>query len=285
MYLVSDEQIEFILDDIKKRGIEMEDLQLNLLDHICCILEKELNEDDDFNKKYNETIKQFFKSELSEIEEETKLLIRFKNYYQMKRLLYILFILSIGYNIFILSRMGYNFYSLKKWKSDQELMKSVNYSEGFSAFKNKIKVEHPEVLKNNYIFVSFSNNFIMKDDPEGTIDTVFVNEIVRSRVKSLKLFDSLAASYPKNISFIYAYSIVHSNISAEIEANKKMTKNFIYVPEVEKFFYGYKNKKHEEGAWVPLAIIIDTTGKIIYERGMTSMRVDEKLISILKSIQ
>src|SRR5574343_1135858 len=107
MYRVSDEQIEFILDDIKKRGIEMEDLQLNLLDHICCILEKELNEEDDFNKKYNETIKQFFKSELSEIEEETKLLIRYKYYYQLKRILYILFILSIRYNILFLSRLVY----------------------------------------------------------------------------------------------------------------------------------------------------------------------------------
>lgn len=285
MYRVSDEQIEFILDDIKKRGIEMEDLQLNLLDHICCILEKELKETDDFNEKYNESIKQFFKTELSEIEEETKLLIRFKNYYQMKRFLYTLLVLSLGYNVLVISKMGYGFYRLKKWRSDQELMKKVDYFEGFTDFKNKLLVEYPDALKNKYIFVSFSNNYMMKDDLEGTMDTTFVNEITRSRAKSLKLFDSIATSYPNNISFIYTYSKENSNILDEIEKNKKMTKNFTYISGVEKFFYGYRNRKKKEGVWLPLAIIIDTTGKIIYEKRFSAERIDKKLISTLKSIQ
>ena len=42
MYLLSDKQIDHILSDIRRRGVEMEDLQYNLLDHICCILEQEL---------------------------------------------------------------------------------------------------------------------------------------------------------------------------------------------------------------------------------------------------
>lgn len=285
MYRVSDEQIEFILDDIKSRGIEMEDLQLNLLDHICCILEKEVNETNDFNEKYNQIIKQFFKTELREIEEETKLLTRFKNYYQIKRLLYILLILSIGYNVFVLSKIGYNFYKVSKWKSDQELMKKVEYSEGFADFKAKLRAEHPAALNNKYVFVSFSNNFFVQNDSEGTMDTVFVNEIVRSRAKSLKLFDSLATSFPKNITFIYAYSNNGSNILDEIEENKKMTKNFTYISGVETFFSGYSNKKHKEGIWVPLTIIIDTTGNLIYEKGIIAQRIDKKLITTLKSIQ
>lgn len=87
MFRISEQQIEYILDDIRRNGIEKEDLQLNLLDHICCILERELKEDDDFERLYRQTIKQFFKNELREIEEETINLLTFKNYYAMKKLM------------------------------------------------------------------------------------------------------------------------------------------------------------------------------------------------------
>lgn len=285
MYRVSDEQIEFILDDIKKRGVEMEDLQLNLLDHICCIIEREYNETDDFNTIYNTTIKQFFKTELWEIEEETLLLLKYKNYYKMKRFLYILFVLSIGFNVYVLSKMGYEYYKLKKRQSDMELMQKVNFSDGFADFKNKLRAEHPEVLKNKYIFVSFSNNFWEDDLTGSTIDTSFINEYARSRLRGLKLNDSLASSFSNNISFVYAYNQENTKIYDQIEKNKEITKHFVYVTGLATFWNGYKNEKRKEGAWIPLIIIIDTTGKPIYERGITAQRIDKKLISTLKSIQ
>lgn len=85
MYRISDEQIDYILDDIRRRGIEMEDLQLNLLDHICCIIEHNLSPDGDFEGFYKQTIPKFCKKELWEIEEETILLLTYKNYYTMKK--------------------------------------------------------------------------------------------------------------------------------------------------------------------------------------------------------
>jgi hypothetical protein len=85
MYQLRDEQIDFILTDIKHRGVEMEDLQMNLLDHICCILERDMNEEGDFETVYNKTIQTFFKYELWEIEEETIQLLTFKHYYAMKK--------------------------------------------------------------------------------------------------------------------------------------------------------------------------------------------------------
>jgi hypothetical protein len=85
MYTLSDQQITFILDDIRRNGIELEDLQSNLLDHICCIIEHELEENGDFEQFYFTTIKKFYKKELREIEAETNSLITFKNYYVMKK--------------------------------------------------------------------------------------------------------------------------------------------------------------------------------------------------------
>jgi hypothetical protein len=85
MYTLSEHEVDFILSDIKTRGVEMEDLQLNLLDHICCIIESELQPGDNFDQFYQQVIPRFFKKELKEIEEETILLLTFKNYYAMKK--------------------------------------------------------------------------------------------------------------------------------------------------------------------------------------------------------
>jgi hypothetical protein len=89
MYSLSDKQIDFILDDIRARGVETEDLQLNLLDHICCIIEGELDEKEDFGLFYQQVIMRFFKKELRELEEETQLLLTFKHYYTMKKIMFI----------------------------------------------------------------------------------------------------------------------------------------------------------------------------------------------------
>jgi len=89
MYQLSDEQIAFILNDIRRRGVVTEDLQYNLLDHICCIIEQNLEEQDGFGQCYETTIRQFYAKELAELEEETINLLTFKNYYVMKKMMFI----------------------------------------------------------------------------------------------------------------------------------------------------------------------------------------------------
>ena len=87
MYRISDQKIDYILSDIGARGVEMESLQQNLLDHVCCIIENNLEENGDFESFYKKTIHTFYKDELWEIEEETLLLLTYKNYYTMKKIM------------------------------------------------------------------------------------------------------------------------------------------------------------------------------------------------------
>lgn len=87
MYQLSEQQIDYIFDDISARGVEMESLQQNLLDHICCIIENNLEENGDFESFYQKTVKTFYKDALWEIEEETLLLLTYKNYYTMKKVM------------------------------------------------------------------------------------------------------------------------------------------------------------------------------------------------------
>src|SRR3954470_71709 len=89
MFVLNEQQVSFILNDIRRNGIELEDLQLNLLDHICCIIENEMKPDQDFTEFYREIIPRFFKRELGEIQEETNLLLTFKNYYAMRKVMII----------------------------------------------------------------------------------------------------------------------------------------------------------------------------------------------------
>jgi hypothetical protein len=87
MYVLADEQIEFIRRDLLAQGIRNEGLQQDLLDHICCVVEHELAAEDDFEVFYQQRIKHFYKRELKEIEEETIALLTFKNYYVMKKIM------------------------------------------------------------------------------------------------------------------------------------------------------------------------------------------------------
>lgn len=101
MYQLSEHQINFILDDIHARGVEMESLQQDLHDHICCIIENQLEANGDFMQFYETVIKSFYKKELREIEEETISLLTNKNYYAMKKIMIIsgtvsAIVLSIG---------------------------------------------------------------------------------------------------------------------------------------------------------------------------------------------
>lgn len=87
MYCISDQQIDFILDDISARGVKMVSLQQDLLDHICCIIEHNLDEDGDFEGFYFTEIAKFYEKQLTEIEEETIHLLIHKNYYTMKKIM------------------------------------------------------------------------------------------------------------------------------------------------------------------------------------------------------
>ncbi len=83
MFSLTEEQIAFIENDIKIRGITSPDLSIDLLDHICCLIENELDEYRNFNTVYQEVLTRFGEKGLKEIQLETNRLLTFKHYYIM----------------------------------------------------------------------------------------------------------------------------------------------------------------------------------------------------------
>ncbi|MEX1192250.1 MAG: hypothetical protein WED10_09045 [Brumimicrobium sp.] len=100
MHKLTEDEIDFILDDIKANGVVIEDLQYNLLDHICCIIESEKSDSEEFYEFYKKVVPRFFKKDLKEIQEETEVLLTFKNYYAMKNTLKITGIASAILTVF-----------------------------------------------------------------------------------------------------------------------------------------------------------------------------------------
>lgn len=70
MATLTDDQVDYILNDIRAHGIRLEDLQDNLLDHICILVEERLEEGTDFEGLYASIIPRFYRKELYELEEE-----------------------------------------------------------------------------------------------------------------------------------------------------------------------------------------------------------------------
>lgn len=101
MYCLSEEQIDFIAIDIRQRGIQLDALHENLLDHICIIIEEKLEKEEEFEIVYSTVIKSFYKSELKEIEEETLFLLQYNRHWVLSRGLFFTILFSIFIGPFI----------------------------------------------------------------------------------------------------------------------------------------------------------------------------------------
>ncbi|GGA84251.1 hypothetical protein [Puia dinghuensis] len=78
MATLTDEQVNYIANDIRAHGIRLEGLQDNLLDHICILVEQGMGEGGEFAQLYAALIPTFYKKELYELEEEALFLASLK---------------------------------------------------------------------------------------------------------------------------------------------------------------------------------------------------------------
>jgi hypothetical protein len=70
MTTLTDEQVDFIARVIRAQGIQLKDLQDNLLDHICILVEQELDHGRSFEETLAKVLRSFYRKELYELEEE-----------------------------------------------------------------------------------------------------------------------------------------------------------------------------------------------------------------------
>ncbi|MDH5476140.1 MAG: hypothetical protein OEX22_10645 [Cyclobacteriaceae bacterium] len=89
MSALSQLQIELIRGDIRQNGVELVDLEEDLLDHICCTIEEQLDGTMSFEELYQSAKKKVFPNGYREIQEATNYLITQK-YNNMKKTMNVL---------------------------------------------------------------------------------------------------------------------------------------------------------------------------------------------------
>ncbi len=78
MATLTDDQVDYIIEDVRAHGIRLQGLQDNLVDHICILVEERLDEGEEFEQLYASIVPSFYKHELYELEEEALFLAEFK---------------------------------------------------------------------------------------------------------------------------------------------------------------------------------------------------------------
>lgn len=102
---ITDGQLAHIRADVQKRGIQMQSLAEDLVDHICCAIEE--MEEGEFDQIYRAVIESFGDEGLYKIEETTIQLLTFKKEKNMKKAMYL-----IGFVATFLSSSGILFKTL-----------------------------------------------------------------------------------------------------------------------------------------------------------------------------
>jgi len=105
---ISENQIEFIRDDVRNRGVKLNSLVNNLVDHICCAIE--VHPGSDFNSVYAEVIRSFGEQGFLKIQQETIVLLTIKKEEKMKKTMYV-----IGFIATFLTTTGLLF-KLQHWQ-------------------------------------------------------------------------------------------------------------------------------------------------------------------------
>jgi hypothetical protein len=245
MYQLNEQQISWIENDLKKKGLQLEELRLNILDHICCILENELKDDGNLENEYEKILARFYKKELKEIEDETQLLLTYKHYYAMKKTMLTSGIISMigfvtggllkffflpGAGIFFI--VGFMFFALlflpllmllkmREPKSDNNLLLVLATTAGCSAVIGALfKIMHwpfANMLMNIgfllFTFVFIPIYFFSGRKEESKRFTVSINTVLFVGASGI-LFSlvNLRSSYVYDRALVQADSLLRQNI-------------------------------------------------------------------------
>jgi hypothetical protein len=95
MFKVTDAHITYMLTDLKNKGVLLQDLQENIIDHVCCLIEEELDEYGNFESYYQQIIPRFCNQELKELQSETEHLLGSRNIDLLKNTLQVSGVLSV----------------------------------------------------------------------------------------------------------------------------------------------------------------------------------------------
>jgi hypothetical protein len=266
-YSLSEEQIDFILSDIKARGIEIEKLQINLLDHVCCLLEERMNNESDFKIAYSEIIEEFHENGLKGVQKETSGLLRSRNFYRYKLILYTILIGSLSYNVFEGVKAAASYLKFEKEHLETHNIDGITLEQGYKDLRQKILLKYPGKKINEYIVVDYEFHDDLDPLPfTSPWDTSITHKWENYKKYQYREMDLLAEKYP-NVTFVMAYQRTNETTDKIIAKYSVETQNLIYLKDMNKLLSGYYNFKKYKGWQFPTLFILDKNGQVVYEPG------------------
>lgn len=83
---LTEQQIDFIADDLENRGLTLDDLRAELVDHVCCMVEEEMEtKEATFDEAYASALSAFESYNFKEIQEATIFFLLSKSSISMKK--------------------------------------------------------------------------------------------------------------------------------------------------------------------------------------------------------
>lgn len=87
---LTSEQEDIIITTVKDQGIQLVNLQNDIIDHLCCVIESQLGKGKEFDQLLNEAITDIAPHGLADIQHQTLFLLNSKRIIIMKKLMYII---------------------------------------------------------------------------------------------------------------------------------------------------------------------------------------------------
>ncbi|WP_421895853.1 hypothetical protein [Marinoscillum sp.] len=87
--MISEEQVDFIAEEIRKAHVKSVELRDDLIDHMCCLVEIEMGRGVSFEEAYGRAFNQTSPNGYGEIQRETVFLLNYNKIMNMKRFTYI----------------------------------------------------------------------------------------------------------------------------------------------------------------------------------------------------
>jgi len=107
--MLTDQQIDFVAGEIKNRGISVPDLADSLLDHLCCVIEAEMELGLNFQDAWQKAYLKVCPDDLEEVNREVQQIIIHHKHHTMKK-----FVFMLGFLSAFLFTVGY-FFKILHW--------------------------------------------------------------------------------------------------------------------------------------------------------------------------
>ena len=204
----------------------------------------------------------------------------------MKRLLYILLFLSIGYNVFMFSRMGYDYFKAREWMSQEMINPKATFQTGLEEFNSEIKEKYPDFKRKKYLAIYFMGGPIWHESETMDLDTTEFNprKIKERRIKRLKSLDSLAGIYNEEVSHVFCFETRGDKTDELIAEISPSCKNVLYVTGMNTLISGYFNEKNNKMKFTPKIFVLDPKNKVLYDNILIEYDQHVPLSKFFKSL-